>query len=72
MSYAPTEQIRKRLEDMVANPDMITVDAYSPDTETYPDNRIPFIDQHLRYLRTHKHVDPEQYISNLCLMIKKS
>lgn len=66
------EEIVSKLNQFVANPEMITLDAYSPDTETYPDNRISFVDQHLRYLRTHKNVDPAQYISNLELMIKKS
>ncbi len=72
VTYYPTPaDVRLKLEAMVANPNMITRDAYSPDTETYPDNRISFIDQHLRYLRMHKHVDPDQYMSNLSLMIKK-
>jgi hypothetical protein len=66
----PKEVIQK-LNDMVADPEMVTLDAYSPDTENYPDGRIPFVDQHLRYLRMHKQVDPDQYLSNLELMIKK-
>ncbi|HAC56256.1 TPA: hypothetical protein DCF80_02040 [Candidatus Saccharibacteria bacterium] len=69
--YPTPAEVRKKLEAMVANPDMITLDAYSPDTESYPDNRISFIEQHMRYLRTHKHVDPNHYMSNLSLMIKK-
>lgn len=69
--YATPEHIRQQLETMLANPEMITLDAYSPNTEAYPDNRISFVEQHLRYLQTHKHVDPEQYMSNLVLMIKK-
>lgn len=70
-TFAISDEVKQKLDDMLADPKMITVDAYSPDTESYPDNRISFVEQHLRYLRTHKNVDPAQYISNLELMIKR-
>lgn len=69
--YTTPEQILAKLESMLADPNMITQDAYTPDTENYPDGRISFVEQHLRYLRTHKSVNPDHYISNLELMIKK-
>lgn len=69
-SMLPEEVITK-LNALLADPSMITHDAYSPDAENYPSGRISFVEQHLRYLRTHKNVDPIQYISNLELMIKK-
>ncbi len=65
------EEVVTKLQELLDDPNMITHDAYSPDTASFPDNRISFVDQHLRYLRTHKNVDPLQYISNLELMIKK-
>lgn len=65
------EEVTTRLTDLLNNPEMITLDAYSPDATNYPDGRISFVEQHLRYLRTHKNVDPAHYISNLELMIKK-
>ena len=65
------DEVAARLNELLADPNMITLDAYSPDTEAFPDNRISFVDQHLRYLRTHKNVDPANYLSNLELMIKK-
>lgn len=65
------EDVLAKLESMLADPHMVTVDAYSPDVENYPDGRISFVEQHLRYLRTHKNVNPTHYISNLELMIKK-
>jgi hypothetical protein len=65
------DEIIAKLQTMLDNPLMNTNDAYSPDTERYPDNRIPFIDIHLKYLGSHKTVDPEQYISNLELKIRK-
>jgi len=71
-SFAPIpNEIAQKLNSMLSDPQMITLDAYSPDALSYPDGRISFVDLHLRYLRTHKHVDPVQYISNLELMIKK-
>ena len=71
-SFTKTQdEVAARLNELLADPNMITLDAYSPDTESFPDNRISFVDQHLRYLRTHKNVDPANYLSNLELMIKK-
>ena len=65
------DEVAARLNELLADPNNNTHDAYSPDTESFPDNRISFVDQHLRYLRTHKNVDPANYLSNLELMIKK-
>lgn len=67
-----SQEVIEKLEALLADPNMITLDAYSPDAENYPTGRISFVEQHLRYLRTHKNVDPTHYISNLELMIKKS
>ena len=66
-----TEEITAKLQSMIDSPDMITEDSFSPNTALYPDNRMPFTDRHLAYLKTHKYVDPAQYISNLQLMITK-
>lgn len=61
----------EKLNALHADPNMITLDAYSPDSTGFSDGRISFVEKHLRYLRTHKNVDPVHYISNLELMIKK-
>ena len=66
-----TIAVMDELKAMLDDPDMITLDGYTPDGENYPTNRISFIEQHVRYLRAHKNVNPEQYLSNLKLMIKK-
>ena len=66
-----TIAVMDELKAMLDDPDMITLDGYTPDCENYPTNRISFIEQHVRYLRAHKNVNPEQYLSNLKLMIKK-
>lgn len=69
-SMLPDEVITK-LNALLDDPEMITLDAYSPDAESDANGRITFVEKHLRYLRTHKNVDPMHYISNLELMIKK-
>lgn len=57
------------LLEMEKDNGLITKDAYSPDQSRYPDGRVPFVDVHMNYLRTHKNVDPKNYLSNLRLMI---
>ncbi len=65
------EEIIDKLKALQSDPSMVTKSAYSPAATEYPDNRFPFVEIHLAYLRKHPQVDPAQYISNLQLMIKK-
>lgn len=69
--FMSLEEIRTKLKKLEEDPTMQTRDAYTPKLEAWPDGRMPFAEVHLNYLRTHKHVNPAQYISNLELMIKK-
>jgi len=69
--FMTLDEIRKKLQALEDDPSMQTRDAYTPRTDLWPDGRMPFAEVHLNYLRTHKHVNPAQYISNLELMIKK-
>jgi hypothetical protein len=69
-TFITTDEITTKLQALEADPTMITKDSYSPVGE-WPDNRMPFVDYHLAYLRTHKLVDPVNYLSNLELMIKR-
>lgn len=64
------DEVLTLLKDMEDDSKLITKDAYSPNAELYPDGRIPFVDIHMTYLKTHKNVDPKNYLSNLRLMIK--
>ncbi len=64
------EEVLTELNTMKNDPNMVTNHAYSPNTELWPDNCIPFEEVHMTYLRTHKNVDPKNYLSNLRLMIK--
>lgn len=66
-SIAHVEGILRELE---ANLGFHTSDGYSSNSEDYPDNVIPFVQKHMRYLNDHPQVNPEQYLSNLRLMIK--
>jgi hypothetical protein len=59
------------LRQLEKDPTMQTVGAYSPTAFDYPDQIRPFSEVHLEYLRKNKHVNPEHYISNLKIMLKK-
>lgn len=65
------EEITERLKEFESNPLMITESLYSPIATDYVDNRMPFSEIHLGYLRKHKKVDPISYLSNLQIMITK-
>jgi hypothetical protein len=66
-----TDEVKAKLQSLQDDPTMKTVSKYSPTAPEWPDNRLPFVEIHLAYLRTHKLVNPIHYISNLELMIKK-
>jgi hypothetical protein len=65
------EEITEKLNLLQSDPDMATKGAYSPTAVDYPQHQLPFVEVHLAYLRKNKHVNPEQYLSNLVIMIKQ-
>lgn len=65
------EEITEQLTAFLEDPKMHTESIYSPTAVDFPDNRLPFVDYHLMYIKSHKNVNPEYYISNLRLMITK-
>lgn len=65
------EEITTKLEQLQSNPKMVTKSAYSPSAVDYPDNKLPFVQIHLAYLRKHHQVNPAHYLSNLEIMIKQ-
>lgn len=71
ITFMTVDEIRTKLQALEDDPTMQTKDAYTPNAVDWPDGRMPFAEVHLGYLRSHKHVNPAQYISNLELMIKK-
>lgn len=56
------------LEMMILDDSYNTEPSYSADTESYPDNLMPFMDKHVNYLYSHPMIDPQLYLSNLRLM----
>ncbi len=71
ISTMSEEEIIAKLKVLEDDPTMKAESIYSPTATGWPGNRLPFVERHLAYLRTHKTVNLEHYISNLALMIKK-
>ena len=68
--YMPATDVTEELRMLLEDKSYRTMPGYSIDTEHYPDNIVPFVDEHLNYLKKHPQVDPEHYLSNLRLMLK--
>lgn len=69
--YITEEETKAALEEMVDDPHMITKSGFRANKELWPDNKISFVQMHLDYLKKHSRVNPEHYLSNLRLMIRK-
>lgn len=67
---AEGEETREALRLMEADKAYRTESDYSTNSEKYPDNRIPFIDKHMKYLSEHQSVNLKHYLSNLRLMTR--
>jgi hypothetical protein len=65
------EEVIEKLKKMYADPAYITNSAYAANTDLWPDHRVPFVEAHLRYLKLHPKLEPEHYLSNLRLMLRK-
>jgi len=64
-------EVREKLREMERDLSLNTrISSYSANSELYPDNQIPFVEKHIAYLMSHPKVVPEQYLSNLRLMLK--
>lgn len=64
------EEILDALRLMEADPKCKTEAAYRANSDLWPDNRIPFSNNHLAYLKSHPNLNPKHYLANLRLMIK--
>ena len=65
-------KIRLKLQAIEDDPMLYDVkSSYSSDSEKYPDHKMPFSDKHYNYLLSHPDVDPEQYLANLRLMLRR-
>lgn len=63
-------EVTQELQALLKDDSFRTMPGYSADTDTYPDNAVPFVQGHLNYLKRHPQVDPAHYLSNLRLMLK--
>lgn len=59
------------LRAMQSDKNLVTKSAYRANAELWPGNRISFVDTHLVYLKSHPAVNPNHYLSNLKLMLRK-
>lgn len=69
-SYMQETEVLEELQVLLKDKTYNTVPGYSIDTETYPDHSVPFVEDHVNYLRKHPYVNPAHYLSNLRLMLK--
>lgn len=61
------EEIRAALAVMEKDPSFATKSTYNANSLLWPDNRMPFIEVHMAYIKGHPKIDPKQYLSNLRL-----
>lgn len=63
-------QIIVALKELAANVGFNTDPTYVADVSSYPDNLIPFVDKHIKYLKQHPNINPQHYLANLRIMTK--
>ncbi len=63
--------ITTALQAMETDKSLVTKSAYRANGEQWPGNRISFVQSHLVYLKSHPAVNPQHYLSNLKLMLRK-
>ena len=65
------EEIHSALLAMEKDTSLTTVGSYAANPILWPDHKITFVEKHINYLKAHSDVNPQHYLSNLRLMIKK-
>lgn len=65
------DEIVAVLTSMEENPTLITEPGFRANSEVWPDHIIPFVDNHLDYLKTHRGVTAQHYLSNLRLQLRR-
>lgn len=64
------DEIVAALNSMENSPNYLTKPNYRGASERWTDNYVSFVDYHMNYLRIHPSLNPEQYISNLRLVLR--
>jgi len=62
----------EKLELLEASPAHMTEPFYRGSSPRWTNNYISFVEHHLDYLKAHPDLDPNQYISNLNLKLRKT
>lgn len=65
-------EIIAALKSLEADAAYLTKPNYRGTSERWTDNYTSFVDYHLNYLRNHPSLNPEQYVSNLRLSLRKT
>ena len=58
------DMLRRMMDDKAYN----TPTSYSANSSEYPDNIMPFMDKHLKYINDHPKIQASQYVANIKLM----
>lgn len=65
------DDITSRLRTMLDDPALITKSMFRVDESVYPDNQMPFVDYHVAYLKQNQNINPDHYLSNLRIRIRR-
>ena len=60
------------LEKMETDKGFHTESSFTVDVDQFPDNQMPFVTTHMTYLAKHADVNPQHYISNLRIRMRKN
>ncbi len=63
-------EARSLLQTLWSDKAYKTDSSYSTDSESYPDNLIPFVQKHMDYLSNHPSVNIKMYVANLRIMTR--
>ena len=64
------KELLEVLKSMHSDARFNTEPTFSSDVESYPDNLMPFVDKHVKYIRNHPATNPQHYLANLRLITK--
>jgi hypothetical protein len=70
LSSEEAQELKRQLVKMERDEAFHTVSTYTADSETYPNNLIPFADKHIKYLSEHLNINGFQYLANLRLVTR--
>lgn len=65
------DDVTSRLRIMEDDPALITKSTFRVDSSVYPDNQMPFVDFHVAYLKQNQNINPDHYLSNLRIRIRR-